>query len=507
MRHIKKLFSLLLCAAIFASCYKDEGTYGENNNFKELDLGSLPSSLIVLFDEDYTFKAEIELDNPDDFEYMWYTKRVQYIYTLKFEYTDTLSFDKEFTLGITSDYSADIRFPIDGSKPIFLDIKDKKTGARYLHKFDVTAVSLLERGWAILKEKDNKTELDFYSTFVNEYIENIISTKTKKVYEPEKTIEVTGLPVRCDIGLEDQAGFITIITNNSGAIIHTKTLDANVIADLIPSGVGSSQFTGLMANDYCIGNPGSEGGPQSALVDNGKIWPREGYNHIAGYYGKRGQAVEGTYKAADYLVQGYKKHIFYDQNEKKYMYYGSKVFTLYNAEGPQAEALDILTPNPDANAFNPNDVGKTMVWMEMKGDFKSPYSLNSSYAILKDDDGNYWIHKFHENEFNGFVAESERQINANLISENSRFAFGRGGDNHLYISNGSSLHRMDLSTGTTEMDFMTFAGTVKAISITEESKQIGVAFESVVKVYDLDSKEEKLSIDVDGNVVDLEYKY
>ncbi|MBL1409486.1 PKD-like family lipoprotein [Sphingobacterium faecale] len=364
MKTFIKYSALLMWLFVFGSCKKDLGNY---------EYTTIDSVFIADIEETYTTKAASTLQihpklllasgkqiNTDDYTYRWAAYKIgMNLPPVIIGEENTL--DQKVTLDI-------------GSYTIYYTIKEKESEISWTKKFKLQITSGYNGGWMILAEDNGKARIDFF-----EY-DHATGTYPKAHRNFQENIrDAAGNP----IGLPGRPKFITTWNNQTEAtgkqakyLVYIGTDQRTEKINLTDGFVWSEQY----AFKFETANPPlfetidairPTGSSDGYVVKGNDVYIKNSmFQWNVGTPVNR--LSDGKYIKVSPLiatVEGFDMAcLMYDMVNKRF---------IRNSDMSQISTSP-LSYNANSSAFNPNDVGMDLVWMNQTVAFGG-----QAYAVLK----------------------------------------------------------------------------------------------------------------------------
>ncbi|WP_421920431.1 PKD-like family lipoprotein [Marinifilum sp.] len=480
MKTLKYLIYTMVLMVALSSCLDDEGNY-DYIDLPEMDLSQIPDEAQGIIGERLVIPGDISTNLTDaDMSYVWAIK-------LEDEnrdfYMDTISTSRDLDVLINFQ---------PGKQDLFFTVVDNKNGVKSDKMIDLSIDTPFSTGWALLKEKNGKAELDFISQITNTYYTDVFTNISEVSFD--------GKPLNIGFYWSTYTPFSSmfILTENGGGFFDAFSMKLNASVQERFHGLDQVElpFTNSIIANLARSVP--------TFIAGGKI------------YGKGGYVIDDeawweTPAAGDYYATGvaaearYDNIIFFDSKNRRYITYGKRGWS------PDVYSIAEVTASAGA-PFDPENLQKDCIWIGNDA-FRSLSSGNRNYAVLKDDAGAFFIQKFALG-YSGFTAELELAVEDGKLDDNSVYTCNPALP-FVYLSKGNSLHRFNTITEAFEYDHLTVEGDIKDMAVSRDGSILGIVLDegngskvifydvnngnTITETYTTDSKVKKLKFKEDYN--------
>lgn len=153
MKELLKLIVLFVLLGGMNSCKKDIGNY-EYGSIDSLFINGLADTYTIKSGQTVELKPDVEFLSrkkfiPEEYEFEWLSYRVLNNPQPEVHLGKTQFYEGEFPLGI-------------GKYRMFYRVREKKTNITWTKQFELNVAAAYNGGWMILTEEDNKSRLDFF---------------------------------------------------------------------------------------------------------------------------------------------------------------------------------------------------------------------------------------------------------------------------------------------------------------------------------------------------------
>ncbi|MDE5422865.1 hypothetical protein L3073_11655 [Ancylomarina sp. DW003] len=478
MKRLKILYGLVIVLLV-TSCVNDEGNY-DYKNLPNIDLSKIPSELDIFVGDTLSIKGDIVTSVDDnDLEFAWYFDELGAF--------DTISNEKD--LHVFVDFVPGL------GRNLLYSVYDTKNEVHHFKALALDVITPFSTGWAILKDKDGETEMDFIS-ISNEgvFYEDVLATFVK---EPD-TFEGKPISLNLHWWKWTPRSNINIVTEYGGAIIDAFTM--KVSESILEDKFYSTDYLDLPFTGGFMTS-----GDLPSLVANGKLY----------LMATSGDGLGGLWEApakGDYYIGNvgtshiYQNMIFFDEKNRRYLRIAGGWSVNYS------EVLEYVLQDDEWNtpAFDPANLGMDCIWMGSNS--YRDFTANTIVVhVLKDDAGAFHIQK--SQPWNSrFYALSQMRVDDGLLNDNSVFAMDYV-QPYAYMSNGNVIHRFNHTSEAFQANYITLdvAGNITRMISSYDSKMLGVAVDngagSTILILDLENDGAVLeTYEVDSKVVDFKYK-
>ncbi len=474
MKTLKYLIYTVLVMVALSSCLEDEGNY-DYVDLPEIDLSQIPEKAQGIIGQRLVIPGNIISNLTDaDMSYAWGIRLSEN----NVSYMDTISTSRDLDVLINF---------LPGEQDLFFTVFDKKNGVKSDKLVKLQIDTPFSTGWALLKEKNGKTELDFISKITDTYFTDIFSNISE--------ISFDGKPVNIGFYWSTFYGFsnMFVLTENGGGFFDAFSMKMNASVQDRFRGLDQVElpFINSLINILSHYSP--------TFIAGGKI------------YGKGGFRIDNeawweTPAAGDYYASGpaaaskYNDIVFFDSKNRRYITYGIMGYST------DVYSIAKVTASPDA-PFDPANLQKDCIWIGNNA-YSSMY-LKQNFSVLKDDAGAFFIHKFTFSN-TGFTANAEVAVEDGKLDDNSVFVCNPSFP-FVYLSKGNSIHRFNTITEAVEYDHLAVEGDIKEMAVSRDGSILGIVLDegdgSKVIFYDVNNGNTITdTYTTDSKVVKLTYK-
>nr|WP_320119191.1 PKD-like family lipoprotein [uncultured Marinifilum sp.] len=473
---MKNIIYLLLLTICCYSCLDDEGNY-DYIDPGTIDFSNMATNLDAMIGENLLIEGNFTtMADESDLKFAWYVTEQdddgEY-------YADTLSKSRNFDQLLTLKPGEDVH--------VIYSVYNTKYDVHFNHDLYIDVVTPFSTGWAILKEKEGKTEFDFYSATTG--------THYKDVLETISGVSLEGKPVEIGYNWSPYYDFsaLAILTDQGGAFFDPYTMkkEADVL-DLF----NSASYLNLPFTGGFLGRQAFDS-KSAILCAGGKAFLKSGKEYSANYWEA---PVEGDYIVTDKICAvATKNTVVFDEKYQRYL-------LVKNDKG--ANKMETFIYDETTDAFDPNNLNKDCIWMNANAwDGFSLYG-KSTYAVAKDA-SHYYIQSFTSDWFGKFIGQMEVQIPDGIVNENSQIV-NNGVYPYTYFTNGGSIHRFSQTAQAFEQNYMNIGSDIKNIAVDHNGETMAIAIDngsgSTVILWDLIGNEEIERYDVDSKIFEIVYR-
>ncbi len=275
------LYLLSLCSLIFASCYEDKGnyTYTELNHTEVTGIDSLYTCNIR---ERISITPQVNsADKNRNYEYMWMCY-------------DKKDFKRPIdTLSVQKDLDWQVTLPLSSYVLIFA-YRDTETGVTDYVYSSLSVESRFSRGWYVLKEQNNKTDIDRF--FGGKKDENLLVQIQGSAMEGRpRSLGFTDKYTWLDASTGEQSkGNKCFLLASENEMRITRILDMKQVGD----------FNAMFFENPPQKKPQKwyEGSEESGLINDGKLYA---YSIRTGEFGisKLEFPKEGDYELSEVMTK------------------------------------------------------------------------------------------------------------------------------------------------------------------------------------------------------------
>lgn len=396
MKFINYILVLCLFSTSLSSCKKDLGNYSYNE-INDLNLSGIVDEYVIPAGFNLNLKPVLDFSkdpdfSADDYTFEWVSFNLSAILT---EQRKTLHKGQNF----------DIPFPLGiGTYTLFYVVTEKSTGISWRKSFKVVVNGIYKGGWAVLSEVDNQARLDYFEydhptgTYPKEYraFNNLFSDAgTGKVMTiPGKPKYVAGWSNRTTATGTSFKYFLYVGTDQITEKLNLT--DGFIWKENYAFRFESAGSTALNTVEYI--KPVSGGLGYSYL--NGDVFLKyDTFQYLFGtpinklsnsaYFTVSPHTAVFRNSTANSII------LMYDTTNKRFV---------RNVGG----ALTSVTPLayiPGTSAFDPNNVGMDLVWMDQTLAYGG-----RAYAVLKDGANKYHLARM--NNAASFLAYAWEDVSA-----------------------------------------------------------------------------------------------
>lgn len=426
MKIVYKIFFLFMIVLSTVSCTKDLGNYSYveinevqikniNDKYQILSGSELYINPKLTFSKDADYSA-------DDYTFEWVSYSKEATQEDRKIINSEQNFAKQFPLGI-------------GEYRIFYVVKEKSTGVTWQKEFKVEVTGSFNGGWAILHEVDAQAKLD--------YLEYSHSTKNYPKHFTDFNLLCNDPKTSKALALKGRPKFLTAWSN------------------VIPATGFSQKYFLYIGTDKEV---------QKINMTDGAIWEDKyafefesgGLKNVDNIIPNSGQVAYATYDGNVYYRFGIFQLIFSTPinvlPNGKHINVAPHVAVYRNSGIPCALMYDIdakrfirhinyfgyistneLPYNAAISAFNPNNVGKDLLWMGQTNAYNG-----KAYAVMKDD-SRYYLARM-DNNTNAFTASNWDDIS--LLPEIAKASHFEVDQQYGYLiyAVGGKLYQYDVDT-------------------------------------------------------------
>lgn len=473
---MKNIIYLLLLTICCYSCLDDEGNY-DYVDPETIDFSNMETNLDAMLGENLLIEGNFAtMADESDLEFTWYVLDKD---TEGDWYADTLSKSRNFDQILTLKPGDDVH--------VIYSVYNTKYDVHFNHDLYIDVVTPFSTGWAILKEKNGKAELDFYSATTGSYFNDVL--------ENISGISIEGKPIEIGYSWNPYSDYsaLAILTDQDGAFFNSYSMkkEAQVLDMFNSTTYLNLPFTGGFLGMHAFDNE------SAILCADGKVFFKSGKEFSDNYWEA---PVEGDYFVTDKIcsVDGGNTVVF-DEKYQRYL--------LVKSDGG-ANKMETFIYDETADAFDPNNLNKDCIWMSANA--WDGYSLygKSAYSVVKDA-SHYYIQSFTSDWYGDFVGEMEVQIPDGIVNENSQIV-NNGVYPYTYFTNGGTVQRYSQTAQAFEQNYMSIGSDIKNIAIDHAGETMAIAIDngsgSTVILWNLINNEEIERYDVDSKISEIVYR-
>ncbi len=488
---MKNLLYIFLMIIVLGACTEDDGNY-DYIEPGEIDFSAMPDAIDAMLGENLSIKGDIQTSaDLNDLEFVWYT--IGDAAPREIGKKDTLSTEKDLNITVSLPPGAGMR--------LNYQVYNRKLNVHYEKIIRVNVETAFSTGWGFITDKGDATD---YS-FIAELQDTVIYYKDAISLIDGESVQGKGIELFYHwYGYSGSGNFsyAIILTETGGSYYDAYSLHKQQdLMDLWNStNYLDLPFTGAYIDFYA--NTYSD----PYLIANGKLYPKDSRNIEDGFWEL---PVEGDYEISGPMVLSDKERIiFFDAKNKRYVftdqdYYNKDVWTI----------KEISITNPENYAFDPANLNKDLVWMANNVPYgESLYDYITISAVLKDDEGKFYMQVFSDSYSDGFLPLVEEELPAGMVDDNSVYAVN-GNYPYNYISQGNVVHRFNRNTKAFDSNYIdNLEGVITDMCTDTYGERLGVVVDngagSKVVIIDLLNGETVLeTYESADKIIDLKYKY
>lgn len=199
---------------LFCSCVDDNGnyTYQEPDNVMPVEITGLSDTSFKMFST-VNLKPEITgMDDEKNYRFTWYTYPV----------SATGYVPARDTLATTRDLTFEMKYAAGEKQTLVFEVRDKRTDLFVNSKVTIVGVSNYSKGWFVLKDADDRTDIDFVMPD-GTILENILLNDVGESF-PGKAVKVAFQAFGYTHEQIEDDGTVTLL-NNKKALYVLSTND------------------------------------------------------------------------------------------------------------------------------------------------------------------------------------------------------------------------------------------------------------------------------------------
>ncbi|MGE8242468.1 hypothetical protein D3C87_579950 [compost metagenome] len=366
MKKINIYILLLGCLSILA-CSKDKSNY-DYSEAEHIEIEGIEAKYAVISLKDTLKISPTAKSNKDgELEYRWgfYETNVQG----RSEPLDTIARSQNLRYFITEDAKDWIAVCI---------VKNKKTGYSQYKTATVTVSTQFTRGWYVLKDDGNNSDLDLYLTPQN----NVVNGKIENVYSAANNHKIEGKANFISFSSSYKSNILNPASySNTRALFLVTDKDVQAININNLKKIRDKQNLFLGGAQTISGTTGAFlGSSANYILNNGQLYNIYAMSANTGQFGNKAM-IDGnnsTYELSKFMISGASNDpILFDN-------LGGNFVTLANGSG---STMTIFSDDKDNDIGTKNNNQKAL-FMGMKSNIYLPdpdyYYKTVGYAILQD---------------------------------------------------------------------------------------------------------------------------
>lgn len=380
--HYRFLF-LIIPVFVLGGCKKDLGNY-DYTVIDSVYINGIEPEYVVSSSEQMALRPEItfmsqKTFNPEDFTYQWYAYKDIYPPTDRIE--------------VHNGKDLDIQLPLNvGSYNFFYVVTEKKTSISWSKQFRVRIASTYNGGWMFLYERDNKSVLDFFewdhSALAYAKIYRNFQEEIKNPETGEK-IPLNGKPKF----LASWYNAPEALSNSALQFIYVGTDENTEKINMTEGAIWTDRYSFKWETSN---PPGFEKIDHLYPIEESNGYAVKGFDVFARFRTANvpfavpiNRLADGShFRVSPYLAVG-PGCVMYDIDHQRFV----------RNSGGSRSSQSPLPYDPLNSAFDPNDVGMDLLWMNQTRAFGG-----QAYAILTKD-GEFWLARM-DNSAVGFSASA-----------------------------------------------------------------------------------------------------
>jgi hypothetical protein len=501
---INKLYILILILIFgVTSCYEDRGNY-DYKEVSEPNITEIGWSYYCKADETLEINPKIDFSIKDtkdsDFTYEWFMGK------------ELVSTKKSLKIKIAD---------IETKQPKYysrLILTDKASGCKYIETFTVYIISTYNRGWTLLTENSEGSDVSFVSINKEENDETgeviFHYNSFKDLYSQQNGEKISGNSIKlrqhfCGNWGDDASNILIVNSNGNIDLNGDSFVKYGNTNDYFFNGEVPDNFSPI--DEYYLKY-------FSFIVDaSGKTYVRK-LSDIkliqSGRYTANPLYIKNGLEISTFCfgLWSYSQHaIAYDKKNRR--------FVVFSNDDDYYDGIfnkvKIFNTEDIEDFSNFNDLQKDLVYMGFCDDAGW---CSSHYFALLEEAGTYYCYKFKYHDYYDKISETEETVfpHADKINADTKYAKMRQQD-YLAFSSNDKLYLYNTHDNNSLIEFYDFEG-VKITSICDGmyGKEIGVGLENG-KFYILNvttktiaGVDDKLVYEFDtqaGKIKDIIYKY
>lgn len=438
----KFLYLLIGFTLIISSCAKDKSNYiysaEEYIEIKGID----EKYTAIAFQDTLTIEPQVSSNKEGELEYSWgiYETNVQG----RTAPVDTISHSKNLKYVVHEDAKDWVL--------VFL-AKNKKTGYTQYKTTTMTVATAFTRGWYVLKDDGNNSDLDLFLTPQNAQVDGKI---------------VNALSAANGSKLQGKASNFSFTSSyksnilNPATYANTRTLLITTEKDVQAVGVNNlktlrDKSTIFLGGDQIIAPPigGFIGNSSVYLINNGQLYNIYSNSVNKGQFGSRVRFDDNNspYSLSPYFASSSNVDpILFDNSNSSFV-------TLVNGSG---SVLTTYT-NVEGNTIPTSRNNQTALFIGFKATVYLPapdyYYKRQGYAILRDNTNpSLKSLCFFEADKTKLTLKSETLSQTSLLQNASLYTLLTEDENLLYFVNNNRVYSRNLSNGFEQLQYAVPAG-------------------------------------------------